>query len=174
MQSTGLNYPAIICKNIEESVGFYQRLGMEQLYMEANRDDPESVQTLLHAGGDTFLLLVGPTSEQVKIAESSLGVGSMQYLSLTISAGAMDRIYVEMSNSGVRGSEEIRRGYERLVFLEDPNGVLVTLTAWTTEPPAGVSRAAVLAQAAALREQEGAPFIEDTHLQRAVAALSSG
>ena len=173
MQAGGLNYPAIICRNMEESVGFYRRLGMTALYTEPNRDDAESIQTLMHAGGDTFLLLVGPIGEDVKIAEASLGVGSMQYLSLTLSAAEMDQIHVELSNAGVHGSEEIHRGYERLVFMEDPNGVLVTLTAWTTEPPASLPRAAVLAQAAALRTAEGSPYIEDTHLRQAIEALGS-
>lgn len=173
MQVNGLGYPAVIVKNVEESVAFYQRaFGMELLFVEPNRDDPESVQALLHAGGDTFVLLIGPLDPNLKLAEASLGVGSMQYLALQVSAETIDRAFFEMSNSGVRGSEEIRRGYERLVFLEDPNGVLLILTAWTTEPPAGMSRAEVLRRAAAAREAEQSPFIEDRHLQAAITELA--
>ena len=168
MQVQGINYPAIICRDMESSIQFYQRLGMTLVAIEPNRDDAESIQATLHAGGDAFLVLVGPLDRQMKLAESSLGVGALQYLSLTIPSASMDAIYTELSNAGVRGSEEIRRGYERLVFLEDPNGVLLTLTAWTADPPPGVSRAAVLARAAALREADQAPFIEDAHLRRAI------
>lgn len=173
MEAGGLNYPAIICRDMEQSMGFYRRLGMELLYMEPNRDDPESVQALLHAGRDTFLLLVGPVSKDVKIADSALGVGSMQYLSLRVSAAQMDAMFHEMSTSGVQGSEEIRRGYERLVFMEDPNGVLVTLTAWTADPPPGVSRAAALQRASALRDREGARYVDDNHLRAAIASFSA-
>jgi len=171
VQVQGVNYPAIICRDMESSVQFYQRLGMTLLAVEPNRDDPESMQATLHAGGDAFVVLVGPLDKNLKLADSSIGVGSMQYLSLTISSATMDGIFNEMSNSGVRGSEEIRRGYERLVFLEDPNGVLITLTAWTADPPEGLGRAAVLARAAALREADRAPFIEDAHLRRAIEEL---
>jgi len=174
MQALGLGYPAIIVKNVEESIAFYQRaFGMELLALEPNRDDSESVQALLHAGNDTFVLLIGPRDPNLKLADASLGVGSMQYLALKVSGEVMDRAFHEMSQSGVRGSEEIRRGYERLIFLEDPNGVLVILTAWTTEPPAALSHADVLRRAAALREAEQAPFIEDHHLQRAIAELTA-
>ena len=83
----------------------------------------------------------------------------------TISARELDFAFL----SGVQASEEIRRGYERLVFLEDPSGVLITLTAWTREPPAGCDEAEILLRAAALREAAGAPFIEDEHLARAIA-----
>lgn len=174
MQVTGLGYPAIIVKNMDESIGYYTKtFGMQHLYTEPNRDDPESAQALLHAGGDTYVLLVGPTNPNLKLADASFGVGSMQYLSLQVPSALMDRAFYEMSSVGAQVSEEIRRGYERLVFMEDPNGVLLILTAWTTEPPAGMSRASVLARAAALREAQRHPFIEDAHIRQAIAELSA-
>ncbi len=172
MQVQHLGYPAIICKSMDESIAFYTRaFGMHHLFTEPNRDDSESVQALLHAGGDTYLLLVGPTRADIKLAEAQLGIGSMQYLSLTVPGAELDRAYAELAASGVRASEEIRRGYERLVFLEDPNGVLITLTAWITDPPPALARADVLTRAAALRAAEAAPFLEDGHIRRAIAAL---
>ncbi len=171
----GLGYPAIIVKNMEESLEFYRRaLGMELLYTEPNRDDAESTQALLHAGGESYLLLIGPTDPELKLAEASLGVGSMQYLALNVAGEVMDRAFFELSTAGAHGSEEIRRGYERLVFLEDPNGVLIVLVAWVTEPPAGMSRALVLARAGELRAALDAPFLEDSHIQQAIAELSGG
>ncbi len=173
MEINGLGYPAIIVRNVEESVDFFVRtLGMERLYTEPNRDDPESVQTLLHAGNDTYVMLIGPVDPNLKLADASLGVGSMQYLTLQVSGDVMDRAFFELSASGMHASEEIRRGYERLVFLEDSNGLLILLTAWTTEPPEGMSRAEVLKRANALREAQGAPFVEDTHVKQAIAELS--
>ena len=175
MEVRGLGYPAIIVKNMEESLEFYRRaLGMELLYTEPNRDDAESVQSLLHAGGDSYLLLIGPTDPEMKLADASLGVGSMQYLALNVAGEVMDRAFFELASAGAHASEELRRGYERLVFLEDPNGVLVLLVAWMTEPPPGMSRARVLARAGELREAQNAPFMEDSHIQQAIAELSGG
>ena len=175
MEVRGLGYPAIIVKNMEESLEFYRRaLGMEPLYTEPNRDDAESVQTLLHAGGESYLLLIGPTDPGLKLAEASLGVGSMQYLALNVDGEVMDRAFFELSTTGTHGSEEIRRGYERIVFLEDPNGVLIVLVAWVTEPPAAMSRARVLARAGELRAAQDAPFLEDSHIRDAIAELREG
>ena len=171
MELQGIGYPAIICRNMDESIGFYTRLGMRHLYTEPNRDDAESLQALLHAGGESFLLLVGPINRELKLAESSPGVGSMQYLTLQVPAAFMDRAFFELSKAGLQGSEEIRRGYERLVFLEDPNQVLIALVAWAVEPPPGMSHAAVLAKAGELKEAEGAPFVEEEHLRAAIEAL---
>ena len=171
MELRGLGYPAIICRELQASIDFYSKLGMSHLFTEPNRDDPESVQALLHAGGDAYLLLVGPTHEGVQIAESRHGVGSMQYLALHVTGEFIDQAYFQLSSAGLQASEEIRRGYERLVFLEDPNQVLIALVAWTTEPPEGMSRAAVLAKAGELKEAQGAPFLEDDHLRLAITEL---
>jgi catechol 2,3-dioxygenase-like lactoylglutathione lyase family enzyme len=173
VQTSGIGYPAVIVRNVEESLQFYRRLGLQPLYIEPNRDDPESVQALLHAGNDTYLMLIGPIDPNLQLADATLGVGSMQYLSFSISGEQMDRAFHEMSQAGVHGSEQITRGYERLVFLEDPNGTLITLSAWVTEPPPGMDRARVLVRAAAFREAERAPFVEDAHVRRAIAELQA-
>jgi len=173
MELSGIGYPAIIVKNMEESLDFYGKLGATTLYLEPNRDDPESVQALLHVGDENYLMLIGPTDPNLKLADASLGVGSMQYLTLRVSGAFMDQAFFSLSAAGLHGSEEIRRGYERLVFLEDPNGVLLLLVAWTTEPPAGISRAQVLARAAQLREEAGDPFIEDAHIRGAISQVGT-
>ncbi|MQA00484.1 MAG: hypothetical protein GEU80_14335 [Dehalococcoidia bacterium] len=173
MRTQGVGYPAIIVKDMEESLEFYRKLGLTPVYAEPNRDDPESVQALLHAGGESFLMLIGPTDPNIKLAESSLGVGSVQYLSLQVPGELMDRLFYELAATGLAASEEIRRGYERLVFLEDPNGLLLTLTAWISEPPAGMPRVRVLASAAAFRQESGARFLEDEHVRRAIGELQA-
>jgi len=173
MELSGIGYPAIIVKSIDESIEFYRKLGATVLYGEPNRDDPESVQFLLNVGGDNYLMLIGPRDPNLKLAEASLGVGSVQYITLNVSSQFMDQAFFELSNAGLHGSEDIRRCYERLVFLEDPNGVLLLLVAWTVELPPGLSRGRVLARAARFREESGDPFIEETHLRRAVAELEA-
>jgi len=174
VQVNGLGYPAIIVRNLQASLEFYTRtFGMQHLYTEPNRDDAESSQALLHAGNDSYVMLIGPNDPNLKLADASLGVGSMQYLTLAVSGETMDRAFFELSSAGMQASEEITRGYERLVFMEDPNGVLVLLTAWATEPPAGMARADVLARANALRESQGSPFVEDMHIRQAIAELNS-
>jgi catechol 2,3-dioxygenase-like lactoylglutathione lyase family enzyme len=180
LQAQGVAYPAIIVRDMQASLEFYTRLGLRLLYVEPNRDDEESIVAMMafadESGdgvtGDSFLQLVGPTHPGVNISEARLGVGSMQYLALQVSRAQMQAMFDELSRAGVQGSEVIERGYERLVFLDDPNGVLVTLVSWASEPPPGMSRAKVLARAAAIREQTGAPFIEDAHVFQAIAELS--
>ncbi len=172
MQVSGIGYPAIIVGNLQESIEFYERLGLRVLYSEPNRDDPESATVMLGSSDDTTLLLVGPLQAgSVNIAEAQPGIGAMQYLSFHVTNEQMDQMFHVMSEAGVAGSEVIERGYERLVFLQDPNGVLVLLIAWSVDPPEGVSRTALLEAANRHREAADAPFLEATHLQQAAVEL---
>ena len=175
LQAQGVNYPAIIVRNMEDSVRFYQRLGLQPLYVEPNRDDPESIVAVLSAGGsDSFVMLVGPMKPgSVRLADAQPGIGSMQYLSFHVTLDQMNSMWDEMSRSGVQGSEQIKRGYERLVFLEDPNGVLITLVAWGVEPPRGMPKTLVLQVAAMIRERAGAMYIEDEHIEGAIREIEA-
>jgi catechol 2,3-dioxygenase-like lactoylglutathione lyase family enzyme len=175
LQTLGVNYPAIIVRDMEDSIRFYQRLGLQPLYVEPNRDDPESIVALLSAGGDhSFLMLVGPMKPgTVRLAEAQPGIGSMQYLSFHVTLEQMNGMWDELSRSGVQGSEQITRGYERLVFLEDPNGVLITLVAWGVEPPPSMPKSLVLQVAAMLRERDGSMYIEESHVAGAIKEIET-
>lgn len=172
LQTLGVAYPAIIVKDMNESIAFYRRLGLRALYMEPNRDDADSIVAMLAAGdGSTFLQLVGPSGEGQEIPESAMGTGSMQYLTFYVSLEVMEGIFHETASAGVQSSELIDRGYEKLVFIEDPNGILIVLIAWATEPPAEIPRPAVLAKAAQIRDAAGDTYVEDAHVQQAIAEL---
>ena len=174
LQTLGVSYPAIIVKDMNESIMFYRRLGLRPLYIEPNRDDPDSVCAMLAAGdGMTFLQLVGPTTEGQDIPEAAMGTGSMQYLAFHVARDVMDGMFHELATAGVHGSEEIERGYERLVFIEDPQGILVVLIAWATEPPADIPRPVILAKAAQIRDAAGDTYIEDSHIQQAITELQA-
>ena len=64
--------------------------------------------------------------------------------------------------------------YERLIFLEDPNGVLILLTSWTVDVPNGMNRATILKLAGDIRNVNGDTFIETSHIQTAINELNSG
>jgi|TARA_B110000116_G_C16790471_1_gene563424 catechol 2,3-dioxygenase-like lactoylglutathione lyase family enzyme len=131
MEVIGIGYLAIICQNLQESINFYCKgLGFEEIYQETNRDDKESTQVLLMTKSGNGIMLIGPNDPKMKLAEKNIGVGSMQYLTLYVTNIELDKAFYTLSNVGIQISEEIERGYERMVFLEDPNGTLITLTSW--------------------------------------------
>ena len=60
------------------------------------------------------------------------------------------------------------------VYFQDPLGLLIELSAWKFEPPAGFTHTDVLHRAQLLRVEAGARAIEDAHLVAAIEALALG
>ena len=85
----------------------------------------------------------------------------------------IDQAFFELSKVGLHGSEEIVRGYERLIFLEDPNGVLILLTSWTVDIPTGMNRATILKLAGDIRNLNGDTFVETSHIESAIQELKT-
>ena len=168
MEVIGIGYLAIICQNIDESINFYcNGLGFEKIYQEPNRDDPESTQVLLMNKNGNGIMLVGPNNPNMKLAERNIGVGSMQYLALYVKNIDLDEAFYNLSNAGIQISEEIQRGYERIVFLEDPNGTLVTLISWPGIDNLDTSQYInTLKEVETFRKKDKSEFIEKKHFKK--------
>jgi len=168
MEVIGIGYLAIVCQNIDETVNFYcNGLGFEKIYQEPNRDDPESTQVFLMNKNGNGIMLVGPNDPNMKLAEKNIGVGSMQYLALYVKNADLDEAFYKLSNAGIQISEEIQRGYERMVFLEDPNGTLVTLISWpgidNLSPNEYIK---ILKNVEEYRNKDKSEFIEKKHFEK--------
>ncbi|MBR74357.1 MAG: hypothetical protein CL872_05430 [Dehalococcoidaceae bacterium] len=168
MEVIGIGYLAIICQNIDETINFYcNGLGFEKIYQEPNRDDPESTQVLLMNKNGNGIMLVGPNDPNMKLAEKKLGVGSMQYLALYVKNADLDEAFYNLSNAGIQISEEIQRGYERIIFLEDPNGTLITLISWPgIENIESGQYIEALKTVEEYRKKDKSKFIEKKHFKK--------
>ena len=168
MEVIGIGYLAIICQNIDESINFYcNGLGFEKIYQEPNRDDPESTQVLLMNKNGNGIMLVGPNDPNMKLAKNNIGVGSMQYLALYVKNDDLDDAFYNLSNAGIQISEEIQRGYERIIFLEDPNGTLVTLISWPGIESLDANQYIdTFKKVEAFRRKDKSEFIEKKHFKK--------
>jgi hypothetical protein len=66
----------------------------------------------------------------------------------------------------------IDRGYERSIYLRDPNGVVVELMTWVTPVPEGVDEGDLILAAQELRRAREAYAIEDIDVRNAIANLN--
>ena len=168
MEVLTIGYVAIICQNLEESLNFYcNGLGLKKIYSEPNRDDNESTQILLASQKGPCLMLIGPNDPKMKLSQAALGVGSMQYLTFYVTNTELDNAFYTLSNAGIQISEEIKRGYERIIFIEDPSGTLVTLTSWKGINSSDLSNNTErLKKAESFRRTEKSEYIQEHHLEK--------
>ena len=103
----------------------------------------------------------------MKLSQAALGVGSMQYLTFYVTNTELDNAFYTLSNAGIQISEEIKRGYERIIFIEDPSGTLVTLTSWKGINSSDLSNNTErLKKAESFRRTEKSEYIQEHHLEK--------
>src|SRR6266487_4232886 len=110
----GVHHLALICKNVEETIQFYQEfLGFPLVELVENRD---------YAGSSHFFFDF-PGHEHPPFSET---IGGVQHLAISISPEQFDAAKKKLDETGVDylGPD---RGVEESMYFHDPNGVNVEL-----------------------------------------------
>lgn len=171
IRTQGINHPALIAANMEETIRFYTSvLGMRLVLRQPNLDDPSMTHLFFDAGGGCFIAFFAPNDPNRALPRTVPGAGMMQHLALNL-ATPLEQAMESLREHGVPFSGPVDRGYERSLYFRDPNGIVVELLTWITPLPEGADEAEIIARAQALREQEGAYAIEDRHVRQAMKDL---
>lgn len=175
MHTLRISHPAISGRNAQATIDFYTRvLGMDLVLRQPNLDYEPEEHLFFHAGNDNFIayFVPRPGIDPASYPEAQSGSGHMDHIALDIRLADLPAWEQRLRDAGVDYEGPIDRGYERSLYFKDPNNVTVELLAWITEPPAGISQAAIIKRAQAIREARGAAFIEDRDIRQAIAELA--
>lgn len=169
IKTRGTNHPALFGLSYEKTVDFYTRvLGMRLVLEQPNLDDPESVHLFFETGPGQFIAYFVP--KPGKAIEGRVQPGALNHVALNLD-GDLEDAMAALREEGVAFSGPVDRGYERSVYLRDPNGVVVELLTWITPVPDGVDEGDLILAAQARRLQRGAYAIEDEDVKAAIEAL---
>ena len=121
----GIHHAALICRDVEATIRFYQELlGFPLVELVENRDYAGSSHFFFDVGNRTLLGFFDfPGHEHPDFQET---VGGVQHIALSVSAGQFDAAKERLHAAGVDylGPD---RGVEDSVYLRDPNGVGIEL-----------------------------------------------
>ncbi len=172
MHTLRISHPGISGAHTAATIRFYTEvLGMEIVLRQRNLDYEPEDHILFHVGDDNFIAYFLPRDEGAReYPQAQGGSGHMDHLAIDVDAAALDEAAQRLEAAGVP-FERAERGYERSLYFQDPNGATLELLAWHTPPPPGMSQAAILRRAQALREARGAEFVEDEDVRAAIVAL---
>ncbi|OAI41130.1 hypothetical protein AYO38_04405 [bacterium SCGC AG-212-C10] len=171
-----ISHPALTGRNSAATIRFYtETLGMELVLRQDNLDYPSEEHLFFHVGNDNFIAYFVPKDESAAVYDDATsGSGHMDHLALDVDAAALADASARLAAAGVPFEGPVDRGYERSIYFQDPNGITLELLCWITTPPAGMSQAAIIRRAQALREARGASLIEDEDVRAAIAELANG
>jgi len=171
-----ISHPALTGSKNAETVHFYTEvLGMELVLRQPNLDYPSEEHLFFHVGNDNFIAYFVPKedADAASYQPASPGSGGMDHLAIDVDAAALNDAQQRLRAAGVEFEGPVDRGYERSIYFKDPNNVTLELLCWITQPPVGLSQAAIIKRAQAIREARGAAFIEDEDVRRAIVELGS-
>ena len=121
----GVHHIALISKNVEETIQFYQEfLGFPLVELVENRDYAGSSHFFFDIGNRNMLGFFDfPGHEHPPFEET---IGGVQHLAISISPAQFDAAKTKLDDAGVNylGPD---RGVEESMYFRDPNGVNLEL-----------------------------------------------
>lgn len=90
------------------------------------------------------------------MARGRLGIGPLQHLALELNAVSFRQAQRELQARSIACAGPVDRGFERVLYVRDLNGITLEFVHWLTPLPAGADQALVLKTAHRLWEDEGA------------------
>ncbi len=117
----GVHHLALICRDVEETIRFYQEfLGFPLVELVENRDYKGSTHFFFDVGNRTLLGFFDfPGHDHPEFMET---IGAVQHLALSVSDESFEVIKAKLDEAGVEylGPD---RGVEDSMYIRDPNGI---------------------------------------------------
>ena len=172
LQSQGVHHITIVGADRQTSIDFWEGvLGMPFVFEQPNLDN-ESESHLYFDPGDGRLITVFTNEErEPDPTRTSTDIGCVHHIAFAVSKATFDQAVERLDERGIRHSGVKDRGFMDSIYFEDPLGLLIELSSYRFEPPAGHTHADVLLEAHKIRVERADHNIDQEHLADAIETL---
>ena len=177
LQSQGVHHITIVGADRQTSIDFWEGvLGMPFVFEQPNLDN-ESESHLYFDPGDGRLITVftdeGRTTDRERVASvrDAKEAGYVHHIAFALSQATFRQAVERLDERGIRHSGVKDRGFMDSLYFDDPLGLLIELSSYRFEPPAGHTHADVLLEAHKIRVERGDHNIDQEHLADAIETL---
>ncbi len=169
MRTTGTDHVTIWGSNAEDTIAFYRDvLGMPLVLRQPNLDDPSQTHLFFDSGdGRIVTFFVGDRPSNASPQRG--GVGSVHHLAFRFEPDRFRNVMDALDDTG-RGYNVFDRGIFQSLYTHDQDGLVIELTTDKYDIPDD-RRAEVLATTQRIREEDGAEYAKDHHLEAALKEL---
>ncbi len=172
LQSQGVHHITLVGADRETSIDFWEGvLGMPFVFEQPNLDRP-SESHLYFDPGDGRLITVFTNEERVPDpTRTSTDQGCVHHIAFAVSQATFNQAVERLDERGIRHSGVKDRGFMDSIYFDDPLGLLIELSSYRFEPPAGFTHAEVLLEAHRIRVERDDYNIDQVHLADAIEEL---
>ncbi len=169
IHTTGTDHVTVWGSNEADTLAFYRDLlGMPLVLRQPNLDDPDQTH-LFFDTGDGRILTVFVGDRPSNAGGQRVGTGAVHHLCFSVDPERYESVMDALDDADHRYNV-FDRGIFHSIYTTDHNGLVIELTADKYDIPAD-RKAEVLATAQRLREEDGAEYAEEQHLEGALREL---
>jgi catechol 2,3-dioxygenase-like lactoylglutathione lyase family enzyme len=173
MHTTGTDHVTLIGSNAEDTIEFYRDLlGMPLVLRQPNLDQPEVTHLFFDTGDGRMLTFFVSDDRPSHRGPQRPGIGAVHHLAFGIDPERFGEIREAFDEAG-QGYNDFDRGIFRSLYTQDHNGLTIELSTDKYEIPDD-RRGEVLATAQRIREEGGADYAEERHVEAALEELGIG
>jgi glyoxylase I family protein len=121
----GIHHAALICSDVEQTIGFYQGLlGFPLIELVENRDYPGSSHFFFDLGNQTLLGFFDFPG--LGLTRGIEAVGGVQHIAISVPRDRWEALRVVLDEAGTP-YDGPNRGIEESMYLRDPDGIGIEL-----------------------------------------------
>ena len=170
--TTGTDHITVWGSNAEDTIEFYHDLlGMPLVLRQPNLDDPSQTH-LFFDTGDGRILTFFVSDDRPSARGQRTQVGGVHHLCFSLDPEDYEDVMDALDEAG-HGYNVFDRGIFHSIYTRDNNGLVIELSADKWAIPDD-RRGEVLATAQRIREEDGAEYAKDEHVEAALEELGIG
>lgn len=172
LQSQGVHHITLNGADRATSIGFWEGvLGMPFVFEQPNLDAPEQNHLYFDPGDGRLITVFTDETRKASSEPVPNEVGSVHHIAFSVSRATFLQAVARLDARGIPHSGVKDRGFMDSIYFRDPLGLLVELSSYRFEPPAGFGHVDVLMEAHRIRTERDDPHIAEVHLADAIEAL---
>jgi catechol 2,3-dioxygenase-like lactoylglutathione lyase family enzyme len=174
LQVQGVHHITIVGANRQTSIDFWEGvLGMPFVFEQPNLDRESESHLYFDPGDGRLITVFTDESREPDPTRTSTDVGCVHHIAFSVSQATFNQAVRRLDDRGIRHSGVKDRGFMDSIYFDDPLGLLIELSSYRFEPPAGFGHGEVLLEAHKLRVGRGDHHIDQEHLADAIEALAT-
>jgi catechol 2,3-dioxygenase-like lactoylglutathione lyase family enzyme len=172
LQSQGVHHITIVGANRQTSIDFWEGLlGMPFVFEQPNLDRASESHLYFDPGDGRLITVFTDEDRAPDPGRTPTDPGCVHHIAFSVSQATFNQAVERLHEREIRHSGVKDRGFMDSIYFEDPLGLLIELSAYRFEPPAGYTQPDVLLEAHKIRVARGDYNIDQVHLADAIEVL---
>ena len=172
IQAQGVHHITLVGADRQTSIDFWEGvLGMPFIFEQPNLDNAAESHIYFDPGDGRLITVFTREDRRPIQRRTPTDLGCVHHIAFNVSRAVFMQTVERLDARGIKHTGVRDRMMFDAIYFQDPLGLLIELSCWKFEAPAGLTRADVLFEAHHLRVARGDRAIMEVHIADAIERL---